>query len=345
MKSPPLGIGVVGLGHWGPNVAAAFAASSQRARVAALADPRAARLEAIGARHPGANRHEDWRALLADPAVDAVAIATPVATHREIALAAVAAGKPFLLEKPLAASCAEAQEIVRAASAAKLPALVGHTFLYNPAVLGMKRLLDEGRLGRLRALHSVRVNLGPVRTDVDCVWDLAPHDLSIIGFLVGGRNLAPPSRIRTSGLSVLNPPRLDMALIDLEYPGGIWGTARVSWIDPVKTRTVVAVGEKGMAVFDDLSPTPLVFHDSSVDSGDYADDVGGTLAEFRTHIRQGKAEPIEIESGSPLAREARHFLDVVQGGAEPWTPLEQGLEIVRQLEAAVLDSGRDSSRG
>lgn len=327
-----LRVAVVGLGHWGPNLAAAFA-EDPRCEVAVLCDAREERLEALAKRHGGAKTTTDWREAI--DSADAIAVATPLATHREIATAAIAAKKPFLIEKPLADSVEAAEAVARAAQGAKVTALVGHTFLYNPAVLGMKKLIDEGRLGRLYALHSTRVNLGPVRTDADVVWDLAPHDLTILNFLAG----APPEKVEARGRSVLNPPRLDMALLSLDYPGGVWGTARVSWLDPVKIRTVVAVGENGMAVFDDLSETPLVFYDARVVAPRhapeaYSDDVAGSLSEFRTLIRQGRAEAIPIEPGAPLAREVRHFLDCLLENAAPWTPLSQGVEVVRLLEAA-----------
>ena len=231
MITNPINIAVIGLGHWGPNLARNFNALPN-AYLHTLCDADPARLQRVGANYPAARQTTDYESVLADPDVDAVVLATPVHTHFKLASAALRAGKHTFVEKPLARSSDEARELVAMADARGLILMVGHVFLYNAAVRKVKEYIDSGELGEIYYIYAQRLNLGIVRQDVNALWNFAPHDISIINYWLGGA----PARVDAHGYAFLQPGIEDVVFMNLEYAGGQAAGVHVSWLDPNKVR-------------------------------------------------------------------------------------------------------------
>ncbi len=324
--SSPTGIGVIGLGHWGKHYARIFDWQLPDARLVRACDPAPDTLDAVHERHPGIALTASPGEVTSDPAVDAVVIATPASTHHAIAAAALRAGKHVLVEKPLCLSVEEACELRDLAAAAERTLLVGHTFVYNPAVRRMKELLDADDFGALYYLAARRTNLGPIRDDADALVDLAPHDVSIFDYLIG----AEPVRATAVGGCWLREGRADAAFMTLEYPGGILATIQVSWVDAHKIREVVAIGSRRRVVFDDLDrlePIRVVEKGIAVDRG------AESFGEFQYQVRDGDIHAPRIEPREPLRVLCEHFLACVRDGARPISDAEQGIRVVRAIAA------------
>jgi predicted dehydrogenase len=248
-----VGIAVAGCGAWGRNLVRTFhglPGSSLRHVV----DPDASRLAQMRTQFPGLHATPDWAAVLADPAVEAVVIGAPAALHRQLALEAIAAGKHTYVEKPLALSAADARDVAAAAAGRGVTLMVGHLLLYHPAVLHLRRMVEEGRFGELYYMYSVRVNLGTVRKDENALWSFAPHDVSVMNFLMG----AQPESVSARGQAFLRKGVEDVVFVNLRYPGGRMGQVQLSWLDPHKSRKLTIVGSEKMAVFDDGEPAEKV---------------------------------------------------------------------------------------
>lgn len=322
----PIGLGLIGCGYWGAHLARNFAALPQ-ARLRAIAEHSPDRREALGGQYPDLAILADHRRLLARRDIQALAIATPPATHAALALEALAAGKHVLVEKPLATSSAEADAMIAAARAAGRVLMVGHTFVYNPAVELLARLVQAGDLGRIYYLRATRVNLGLFQRDVNVLWDLAPHDLSILSAVLG----QPPEYVRAWGHSFVHPDQADVAWMHLAYPGDLAAMAHVSWLDPCKVRQVTVVGDRRMAVYDDLEPLDKIkIYDRGVERPPYAD----SFSEFQLSYRYGDVHAPRLDWVEPLRRECLHFLDCVRGLAAPRSDGQAGREVVAVLEAA-----------
>jgi predicted dehydrogenase len=334
------GIAIVGLGHWGPNLAGGFGVDP-RARVRRLVDVDAARLARVAARVPGARTTTRLEDALEDPEVDAVVVATPTSTHRAIAGAALLAGKHVLVEKPMAASVRECEELCALAGRAGRILMVGHVFLFNAAVRRAKAYVDEGALGRVYYLSMVRTNLGPVRADVNAAWDLASHDLSIAMHLLG----AGPVSVSATGGSWLNPGIEDAVFATARFRGDVLAHLHASWLHPRKAREVVVVGERRMLTFDDMNLTePLRLYDKGVAPGGAGEGVVDSFASFRSSIREGDIVIPRVATGEPLREECRCFLDAIERGEAPLSDGRFGLEVVRALEAisrSVAGGGRE----
>jgi predicted dehydrogenase len=322
-----IGIGVIGYGYWGPNLVRNFA-DLPGARVVAVSDLRAERLAQLCGRYPEITRTTDYRDVLANPAVDAVVIATPVGTHFTLAMQALQCGKHVLVEKPLAASVEEGERLVEEAARRDLILMVDHTFLYTGAVRKIKELMDDRQLGRLYYYDSVRVNLGLFQHDVNVVWDLAVHDLSIMDYLLG----AQPRTVAATGVAHVHGRPEDVAYLTCAFDEGLIAHFHVNWLAPVKIRRTLIGGDQRMVVYDDLEPSEKVkVYDSGITLNGGGEGVYQMLVGYRTgDIWSPRVSPTEA-----LQVEAQHFLDCIELGSRPLSDGEAGLRVVRILEAAA----------
>lgn len=309
-------IAVVGCGAWGRNLVRNFAALGALRAVADIDPQRAAEAADI---HGAETRTVEQ--VLADPGIDAVVIASPPATHAEIAIAALYAGKHVFVEKPLALAVADAEHIIDAARASDRVLMVGHLLQYHPAFLHLKRLIDDGALGRVLHLDSTRLNFGTIRREENSLWSFAPHDLSMILALVG----AEPERVSAVGSSLLSSDVADVTTTHLAFPGGQTALVHVSWLNPVKVQRLTVIGDRAMAVFDDGEPWA-----SKVRL--YRHEVRWRAGMPISH--RAEAEDVPLEPAEPLALECAHFLDCIASGVEPRTGAAEGLRVLRVLTAA-----------
>ena len=237
-------IAQIGVGYWGPNLLRNLASSS-RCSLTHVAEKSADRRTFVSSSYPAIKIVNDSAEIFTSPEVDAVVISTPAHSHHALAMAALSAGKHILVEKPMATSVTEVEEIGRLAAEKGLVAMVGHTFLFNPAVRYLKQLMDSGDLGEIRYIYSQRLNLGRIRSDVDALWNLAPHDISIIQYLLDNR---APLAIRRTGMDFVQKGIDDVVFLNIEYPGKVLAHVHVSWLDPHKVRSLTVVGSKKMAI-------------------------------------------------------------------------------------------------
>lgn len=318
-----LRVGVLGCGYWGSKHVRVLGGIPEVAEVVAIdSDP--ARAAAIARTFRGVPVLPTLEAAL--PGLDAVVIATPPSAHLAPALAAIAAGKPVLIEKPLATSVADARLVVDAAARAGVTLMVGHTFEFNPAVRELKSRLDRGELGTIRYISSARLNLGLYRPDVNVVWDLAPHDISILNFLLG----STPTAVDAWGSTHARARVEDLAFVRLDYGRvGVTAYVQVSWLDPRKVRRVTVVGSRRMAVYDDLAEEPLRIFDRGVEPEDGAE----PLHERPVAYRYGDIVSPHIAAEEPLLVEDRSFVRAVLDPARPAGNGASGLAVVAVLEA------------
>lgn len=323
-------INCIGVGHWGPNLVKVFATHPE-ARVGAVCDLSQERLALVKRNIPTIARFStDPQATIADPEADAVVIATPVSSHYELTKAALEAGKHVLVEKPLCQSVAEGEELLALARQQGKLLSVGHVFLFNNAVRGVRNLIRSGELGKVSYIYSTRTNLGPFRTDVNALWDLAAHDLSILDYWLN----AEPLAVTACGKSYLNPGVEDVVFASFHYPNNVVGSLHASWLNPRKVREITIVGENKMVVMDDINLNePLrIYHKSVAVEREpiYSDSFGA----FRMQIRNGDIVVPNITGPEPLAAECHHFVDCVQGRATPINDAPSAIRVLRALEAA-----------
>ncbi len=319
-------VGVLGAGYWGPKLIRNFQEIPD-AEMAMVCDLQEDRLAHIGELYPAIRLTKDYRELLASD-VEAVAIATPIPTHYQLAKEALLAGKHVLVEKPLTSNSEQAEELVELAAETGLTLMVGHTFEYNPAVEYLRRLVSSGELGRIYYINATRVNLGIFQPDINVVWDLAPHDVSILMFVLG----AVPVNVSARGGAYVQRRIHDVAYLTLHFPGEVLADVRVSWLDPCKIRRITVVGSRKMVVYDDVEPTEKIkIYDKGVDVPPYSD----TFEEFHLSYRYGDITTPAIPNVEPLRVECEHFLHCVRTGEKPRSDGQNGLEVVRILEAAT----------
>ena len=316
-------IGVVGLGYWGPNVARNIA-EHEGSELTWLCDRRESILRTASRRHPQASVTTSYEEMLAAPDIDAVAIVTPVSSHFDLARAALDAGKHVLIEKPLAASSAEADELMRRADEAELVLMPGHTFLYSPPVVKIKELLDAGELGDIYFVSLSRVNLGLHQPDVSVIWDLAPHDLSILSFWLGQM----PTEVSAMARSCVLPATPDVAFVNMRYSSGTIAHLELSWLSPVKLRRTSIVGSEKMVVYDDTSNEPIRIFDAGAELPPPE-----TFGEFRLSYRTGDIISPKVEATEPLALEIADFCSAIVDGTEPRSSAQLGYELVCTIEA------------
>lgn len=325
MKPRKKRVALVGIGYWGPNVASSLEATG-RAELAWLCDTSPDNLARAAKSRPDVALTSDFAQVLADPSVDAIAIATPTATHHALARRALEAGKHVLVEKPLTSTSAEAEDLIAVAEARGLTLMVGHVFLYNAGIRALKDLIDSGEIGEIYYLSFERTNLGPVRTDVNALWDLASHDISILCDLFG----ALPDTVSAVGQAFLNPSIEDVVFAVFTYADGRRAHVHASWLNPRKVRHLTVVGSQKMVIWNDLDPrAPLQIVDKRVEYP-----APGTFYEFKTVCVDGGAIIPQVHVPPPLAEECAHFLDCIDSGARPRSDGRNGRDVVRILEAA-----------
>ncbi|MGO9957202.1 MAG: Gfo/Idh/MocA family protein [Solirubrobacteraceae bacterium] len=317
-------VAVVGLGYWGPNLLRVLVERTD-ADVRWVCDLDPERLEGACRRYPSVQPTPDIDVVLEDPDVDGVVLATPVNTHYELAKRCLEAGKHALIEKPLAGSSEEARELIDQATDRGLVMMCGHTFLYSPPVRAVKALIDAGELGELYFVSSSRVNLGLHQRDVGVVWDLGPHDFSILLYWFGG----PPVALRATGRDSIVPGIVDVAFVTLEFASGVIANVELSWLAPSKLRRTVIVGSKKMVVYEDGTAEPVRIFDRGVVYKDPA-----TFGEYHLSYRTGDILSPQLASDEPLSLQVGDFIRAMQTGALPQHGLALAIDVVRLVEAA-----------
>jgi predicted dehydrogenase len=330
----------IGCGYWGPNLLRNFSAQPD-ARVKYVVEASADRRKYVRDNYPGTAAVESLDPVLADPAVQAVVLATPAASHADLARRALAADRHVFVEKPLALTLAEVDAIDALARARGRTLMVGHTFLYNPAVLALKEVIDRGELGRIYYLYAQRLNLGVVRADVNALWNLAPHDISIFNFLLG----AAPLAVTAQGADFLQPGVEDIVFATFEYPGGVRANLQVSWLDPQKVRKVTLVGSRRMVVYDDVADEKLAIYDKGIDAPgrDHLALPFDQPGAARLVYRSGPVQRPKLPDTEPLHAAARDFIEAIRDGRPPRADAAGGRAVVAALQAATL-SLRENSR-
>jgi predicted dehydrogenase len=323
-------VGLIGAGYWGANVAASFEAT-RAAEIAWICDTEKARANDLASCRPHARATELLDDVLGDLSVAAVAISTPTSTHYALAKRALAAGKHVFVEKPLTASVWEASDLVETARSISRVLLVGHVFEYNSTLAAVKQIIQRGELGKLHYCNFERTNLGPVRTDVSALWDLASHDVSIMCDLAG----ASPIDVTASGQAFLNPGIEDVVFATFSFADGHKAHVHASWLNPRKVRQLTVVGSRKMLVWDDLDmQTPIRVFDKRVDAGELRA-ISGDFFEHKTRPVDGGISIPNVPMNRPLQAECEHFLDCIRTGRSPKTDGESGLRVVRVLDAAM----------
>lgn len=326
MSNEPVGIGIVGFGYWGPNLVRNFA-GNELSHVVAVCDLDATKLYACKRRHPQIPTTNSFRDLLRDPKVDAVVIATPVHTHFELALAALDAGKHVLVEKPLAQTSEQVLRLVDEAARRKLTLMVDHTFLYTPAVQKIRELMLQGQLGEIYYYDSMRSSLGLFQSDVNVIWDLAVHDISIIQYILDEDPVAVSA---TGSCHVTGSPE-NMAHITLFFESKCVAHVSVNWLSPIKVRQTFVGGSKKMIVYDDLEPTEKI---KVYDKGITLNAPSENAREFRIGYRAGDMWAPHVSTKEALETEVEHFIECVSTGASPTSNGLSGLRVIEVLEAA-----------
>ncbi|MCD4702354.1 MAG: Gfo/Idh/MocA family oxidoreductase, partial [Candidatus Aegiribacteria sp.] len=317
--------GVIGLGYWGPNLLRNIHANKRSGELV-MCDSDPARLEKMKLRYPDVSYTPDYRDLFNDSSLDAVVIATDVSSHYPLAKEALLAGKHVFVEKPFAASTAEAEELVALGRSKGLITMVGHTFMFSPPVIKTKEIIDSGELGDIHFITSSRVNLGLHQKDVSVIWDLAPHDFSMLFYWLGEE----PSRVSAFGHAYVLDGIPDVAFINLAFPSGAIGNVQVAWLAPSKLRRTVIVGSRKMLVYDDTEPIEKIkIYDKGVDVIEPE-----SFGEYQLTYRTGDIVSPKLPAGEPLGAEMEEFLSCVETGNNPKSSGEEGLAVVRALELA-----------
>jgi len=319
-EGQPIRVGVVGLGYWGPNLARNFAAI-EGCELTWLCDESTQARDRLAPSFPGARTTDNLNDLLNDDELDAVALATPVPTHAELAIRVAQAGKHCFVEKPLATTAADAEEAVAAAERAGRILMVGHLLEYHPAVTRLKELIDAGALGSLYYIYGNRVNFGKLRAEENALWSLGAHDVSVVLHLVGEE----PEECSAHGESYVQDGIEDVVFCYLRFPSGRVAHLHLSWLDPHKERRITVVGSEQMATFDDMEPDhKLTMYDKGFDEDAAA---GGEYI-----ARAGKSLQQPISSAEPLRLECEHFVECIRDGTTPRSDGHSGLRVVRVLE-------------
>ncbi len=327
-------VGVIGCGYWGPQLVRNLH-EMPNVELVGVADNKPERLDFVRRHYPTVRAFATHTELL-ESDVQAVVISTPIHTHHRIAMEALAAGKHILVEKPLAASVAEAVELIRLARTRNRVVMVGHTFLYNPAVQELRRLVGDGELGRIYYVDAARLNLGLFQRRADVIWDLAPHDISILMYILGTNPVAVSAR----GSRCVQDDVHDVAYVELLFETGVSAHVHVSWLDPAKVRRITVVGDQKMAVYNDVSLVEKIrVYDTGVGTP-----ITNSFGEFQMSYRHGQVTIPYITWQEPLRLECEHFVDCVRTGADPRTDSMQGLMVVSVLEAASESLRRHGER-
>jgi predicted dehydrogenase len=318
-------VGVVGLGYWGPNLVRCLS-DLPGCRLTAICDQNTDALQRISERNPEVQAFSDFSQLINSQTIDALVVATPTATHFKLALQALERGIHVLVEKPLAETSDQCRELIKTAKSQGCILFVGHVFLHSSPLAKLKELVVSGELGRINYISSRRLNLGPVRKDVSALYDLATHDISMMLHLLDCK----PMRVSCTGIDLLNPNIHDVCNLSMHFPGSRMGMIHVSWLDPRKERLLTVVGDRKMAVYDDLDQEKIKIYDKGI----VAPPVTGDFAEFQFSYRYGDSYCPYIQEKEPLKAECGEFIRCIQQTQVPLTDGANGLAVVEVLEAA-----------
>jgi len=334
----PITIGVAGFGYWGPNhVRNMEALAGEGVRVKSVADLDPVRRIRVESMFPFVEPVSDAQTQIDDAEIDAIVVATPVHTHYDLVKRSLLAGKHVLVEKPATTSVSKATELTKMADDLGLTLMVGHTFEFTPAVEFINGLIESGELGNTLYLRSQRVNLGLHQSDINVLWDLAPHDISIILHLLGKM----PTHATAIGRAHVTPGVDDIVSLNLEFDGGVMATIILSWLDPRKVRELTIIGSKKMLVYDDTATVEKIrIYDKGVDAAPEYRSYG----EFQVSYRYGDITSPPLSNAEPLSVQSKHFIDCVRTGKRPRTDGESALRVVRVLAAAQLSLNRDGLR-
>src|SRR5438309_1637419 len=342
MESRPLIFAQIGCGYWGPNLLRNFSALPT-CSVKYVVDSSPERRAFVEKNFPRTSAVDTADAVLNDPEVDAIIVATPAGSHFALASNALSAGKHVFVEKPLATKVSEVDELAKHANAKHLIVMAGHTFVYNSAVRYVKQLLNAGELGEVRYIYSQRLNLGRIRDDIDALWNFAPHDVSIIQYWLDD---VEPVAVRRQGMAYMQEGIDDVVFLNLEYPGKIIANVHVSWLDPQKVRKMIVVGSRKMVVYDDVADSKIAIYDKGIDRkavlGENMDfDRPGPIP---FNYRTGDILLPQIGLTEPLRAEAEHFRDCVLNSIQPLTGLKHARTVVSILERArPINSNNNAS--
>jgi predicted dehydrogenase len=319
----------IGVGYWGPNLLRNMV-SNKRCQVKKVVELSTERRDYVKNLYPAIEVVDDVSEVFEDRDIDGVIIATPVFTHYDLAMKALNAGKHILVEKPLARSGAEVEDIGKIAESNRLVAMVGHTFLYNAAVRYVKKIIDSGELGDIRYIYSQRLNLGRIRSDVDALWNLAPHDISIIQYFLGD---PVPVSVVIRGIDYIQNGVSDVVFMNIIYPNKVMANIHVSWLDPRKIRCMTIVGSKKMVVYDDILDNKIAIYNKGIDKlavlGDKMDYDGQSYPVFS--LRSGDVLLPKIDFQEPLKVEINHFFDCIEKGIECLTGIDHAKKVVEIL--------------
>jgi predicted dehydrogenase len=330
-----LNVGVIGCGYWGPNLIRNFT-QIKDSNVLICADLDEKQRDRMKALYPHTEVTDDYKALLARGELDAVVVATPPHTHHALTLEALDAGKHVFVEKPLAINSAQSGEMVARADELGLKLMTGHTFVYTAAVRKIKEVIESGELGEIFYISTTRVNLGLFQESINVVWDLAPHDVSILNFVLDSM----PEEISAVGHSYIQRTVEDVAFLTFRYPGEVMAHIHVSWLNPNKIRKTTVVGSKKMLVYDDVSSLEKIrVYDKGVKIPPHYD----TFGEFQLSYRYGDIVIPKLEDAEPLKVECQHFIDVIEGRGTPQSSGVHGHEVVKVLETAC-DSIKENGK-
>lgn len=321
-----INVAIVGCGYWGVNYVRVFS-ELPASRVMVVCDVSEDRLRLLRGRSQLVSTTTNLEEILANKWIDAVVVATPTSSHFSIAQQCLLAGKHVLIEKPLTARVGESEKLIETAARLGRVLMVGHTFLYNSGVRKVKQIVSDADFGKVYYLHATRTNMGPIRHDVNAIWDLAAHDIAIFNYLLDAR----PQWASAVGARVLGNGREDVGFVTLGYPQGVIANVHASWVDPNKVRELVVVGSQRRVVFDDLNNLERVriFEKGVAPAELEADSFG----EFRLLVRDGDIISPHVEASEPLRELCKHFLDCVEQNQQPMTDGWNGLEVVRVLSA------------
>ena len=321
-------VGLIGAGRWGPNVIGAINRLNE-AKLLKVADPNQESLSNLNLRFPGVTTSHSPTEIFKDDQIDAVAICTPVQTHTELVKSALESGKHVFVEKPFGHNIKECESLCQLAKNKNLIIVVGHVFLFNTSVIALKKIIKSGELGKVLHIEAHRTNLGPVRKDVNAVWDLTSHDISIFDFLLDDL----PEEVSCLGTCNLDSKNEDTTYSTFKYKAGILAHAHASWLNPRKVRQITVIGSKKMALWDDLNiDHPITIYDSSIglDQSYYSD----SFASHRLSYNQGDVTMPNILTNEPLFEEISHFTKVIRGEEVNRSSGEYGSEVVKSLQAA-----------
>jgi predicted dehydrogenase len=321
-----IGVGIIGYGYWGPNLVRNFG-MTDGARVVGVCDKVQARRAQVEAHYPAVKTYADVKDFLADPDIDAVCIATPVSSHFELGMMALAAGKHVLVEKPITPTSQQAETLIEEAAKRKLTLMVDHTFVYTTVVNKIKELVQQGSLGQLFYYDSVRVNLGLFQHDVNVLWDLAVHDLSIMDFVLG----RPPKVITATGVASVPGQPESLAYLTCFFEDNLIAHFHVNWLAPVKVRRTMIGGSHKMIEWDDMQLSEkLRIYDKGITVNSGAEGV----YQLKVGYRAGDMWAPHLKNVEALQVEANHFIDCINGGRRPITDGQAGLRVIKILEAA-----------